>query len=708
MGSLYQYDSYHLLLDLTEDIRNYLADNALNGIVGWLYNLYVEASGGMAIVYTERFSPDVSTFIEYVGEQTHYMEYMSTLASTLALGIFVFYLVLVGLKKIRLADIQETLPTLVGRLVLVFIGISYSAVISDALFSTMNSAYNTLQTYGFDTSIDFIEALLKLAIPISLANLMTVNNILICILCVIFGLIFIKQFINLMLEVIERYIVACLLKYSFPLPLATCVTKNTSAVFKKYLQMYLCQLLMLILNTIMVNMVLRMVNKVDTMETIVGWMFMFAFIKVCQRIDNYLFTMGMSVAVTGGNVMDQAGQTFRGMVQTARMGSYVAGGAASAGASALKNAATADGIDPSAQNGMLKTAFTLDKLANVSRGNFGNALKPNTVENTIKDLSSSLGSDHAMNFAKNVTPEQIDASMIAGVQSANKSALGIYNTFSEDTKRAIANQSHNLAAFVPKGAVVDNIEFGMNGSMKGRMSYQDAAGMHSSDFEISRTATNKSMHEDSGFYFSSSGGMNTGETIAYSNDNNGSISSAEILMGKTLDNVSSSVLDNTQSITRTDDGFVLSKGVNNDNADILAKVTDKGEIFYNQGTTLTSEQLQNRPWAKDLADVRMHNNGDGTIDVIGKHIKSHGSEKDQFEFRNFRLYNRALFDDKNAMNVDKAKYVGSFNAHENSGAFMVGEIPINKKDDSALASISNRWEDYSSTIDASITDGFKI
>ena len=104
----------------------------------------------------------------------------------------------------------------------------------------------------------------------------------------------------------------------------------------------------------------------------------------------------------------------------------------------------------------------------------------------------------------------------------------------------------------------------------------------------------------------------------------------------------------------------------------------------------------------------MRNNGDGTIDVIGQQVKSHGTSKDELEYRNFRLYNRALYDDKSIMNADKAKYIGSFNAFENSGAYMVGEIPINKKDDSALAKIQNQWEDYSSTIKAGIADGSKL
>lgn len=694
--------------DTASEVTNYLADNSLNGMVGWVYNLYCEASISATVAYTEKFSPDVTTFIDYVGSMTHYEEYMQALSTTLAFGIFIFYIALTALKKIRLSDIQETLPTLTGKLILVLIGIANYPLISNALFEMMNYIYMALQEYNFDTSIDFAEAMIKLFIPIGLSTLLTPNNILKYILCIIFGIIFIKEFINLLLEVIERYIVACLLKYSFSLPLATCVTKNTSAVFKKYIQMYLCQCLMLVLNTIMVNMVIQMVLTADSMGTLIGWMFMYSFIKVCQRIDGYLFTMGLSVAVTGGNVADQVGQTFRGMIQTARTGGQIVGAGAELGAVKLRsNALSNDSLTPDSRNSMMKTASMLDNIASGVRGNFS-SIKPDNVANRMQDVIKTGGIDQAVNYAKTITPDQLDASMVSDIQTGNKSKLGIYNSMSDDTKRVLANQAHNLDAFVPQGASVDNLEFGMNGSLKGRMTYQDATGTHQSDFEISRSATSKSLQEDSGFYFSSTGGMKTGETVAYSNDNNNGISSAEVLMGKNLDNVSSSVLENTQSITRTEDGFVLSKGVTGDAADILAKMTDKGEVFYAQDTTLTSEQLENRPWAKDLQNVRMHNNGDGTIDVIGQQVKSHGSDKDELEYRHFRLYNRAVFDDKNVLNADKAKYIGSFNAHENSGAYMVGEMSINRKDESAMAKIQNSWEDFSSAIDSSPTNGFKI
>ena len=311
------------IFNIGKSLTNELSELILNGITSWLYETYCKLGVVITTTYTERFGPDVTTFIEYVGVQTQLQNYMNVLACTLAFGIFIFYIALVMLKKIRLADVRETMPTLVGKLILVLIGIANSVIISDALFSVMNSAYKELQMYGYNTSIDFTDAIIKLFVPVSLATLLTDNNILVCILCMIFGIIFIKEFIVLMLEVIERYIVACLLKYSFSLPLATCVTRNTSAIFKKYIQMYLCQILLLIFNTIMINMVLNMVDRIETMQTIVGWMFMFSFMKVCRRIDSYLHTMGMSVAVTGGNVLDDIGHSVRGMMRLAGIGTSI-------------------------------------------------------------------------------------------------------------------------------------------------------------------------------------------------------------------------------------------------------------------------------------------------------------------------------------------------------------------------------------------------
>lgn len=134
-----------------------------------------------------------------------------------------------------------------------------------------------------------------------------VGSLLIIILMIALG----WNYFKLLLEVVERYIVVGVLCYTSPLAYSMGASKDTSPVFKSWCRMVGSQLLLLIMNV----WFLRTFNS--SVGYFIGsggalsnghgsvflWLFCaLAFLKVAQRFDSYLASIGLNVAQTGAGL----------------------------------------------------------------------------------------------------------------------------------------------------------------------------------------------------------------------------------------------------------------------------------------------------------------------------------------------------------------------------------------------------------------------
>lgn len=116
------------------------------------------------------------------------------------------------------------------------------------------------------------------------------------------------NFFKLLLEVVERYVVVGILCYTSPLAYSMGASKATSQVFKSWCRMIGSQLLLLVMNV----WFLRAFNSSVGQYMINGgalsngagnvflWLFCaIAFLKVAQRFDSHLASIGLNVAQTG-------------------------------------------------------------------------------------------------------------------------------------------------------------------------------------------------------------------------------------------------------------------------------------------------------------------------------------------------------------------------------------------------------------------------
>ena len=157
------------------------------------------------------------------------------------------------------------------------------------------------------------------------------------------------NYVKLICEAVERYIVLAFLTYTAPLAFAMGTSRSTSNIMKNWGRMYGSAILMVIFNVWTLTLFR---SSVENFGEIMGdnkymatMLLYLAFLKAAQRLDSYMSSMGISVAQTGGSMLDD----FMGSVNTlSSMGSTMKG---------VGNlAATAVGAVPKAA-GFIKGAF---------------------------------------------------------------------------------------------------------------------------------------------------------------------------------------------------------------------------------------------------------------------------------------------------------------------------------------------------------------
>lgn len=152
------------------------------------------------------------------------------------------------------------------------------------------------------------------------------------------------NYIKILLEAVERYIVVGLLCYSSPLAVACGSSKDTGQVLTSWGRMMGSQLLLLIMNVWFIRAFNSAVGQFTVTNggkfinpftgaedgSMILWLFcVLALLKAGQRVDSYMASMGINAAQTGS----QLGAAFMGAVGAIRTGA----GAVSKGVSGVSS-----------------------------------------------------------------------------------------------------------------------------------------------------------------------------------------------------------------------------------------------------------------------------------------------------------------------------------------------------------------------------------
>ena len=129
------------------------------------------------------------------------------------------------------------------------------------------------------------------------------------------------NFVKLLLEMFERYLMVNVLIFFSPLAPSAITLESTMKIFSSYMKMFFGQLLMLFFNLLSLYIIKSGMGaaagaiggSTDIVITgisnefvpFVALLLVIAMMKILQRMDNYVRDLGLTVGITGGNLTDE-------------------------------------------------------------------------------------------------------------------------------------------------------------------------------------------------------------------------------------------------------------------------------------------------------------------------------------------------------------------------------------------------------------------
>lgn len=131
------------------------------------------------------------------------------------------------------------------------------------------------------------------------------------------------MYIKLVLEMVERYVTTCFLFYVSPLAFSALASRSTQAVAGSFIRMLFAQYLLIMFNCIFLFVFCYAYSQMGShefasiSEAIIYFAAMMAWLKLGQRLDEHMNTLGLGAARTGaglgGELMAAAGLAYGGM-----------------------------------------------------------------------------------------------------------------------------------------------------------------------------------------------------------------------------------------------------------------------------------------------------------------------------------------------------------------------------------------------------------
>ena len=277
----------------------------------------------LTVAAMKQFGPNMSTFLTIFGYdpdkyaiQSWASPTDSTISNLFAIFAVIGYILaivilIISLLKCAMANVMEAHDTplvLMIRFVITFIMITYSnslikfvldinQAIFDKIYDSTSANINDSLTLSLDSSSKSTQ----------ISGIGTIKLSALGILGVIFAIIIAYEFIKMVVEMIAKYLIIGVMYIVFPTVASTFVSKDTENIFRAYFRMLISSLLLLMLNVWVVGMYITLLENIGntSMSPLTQCITVVAFEKFAQKLDNYMNSLGLNNAVTGGMLMDQ-------------------------------------------------------------------------------------------------------------------------------------------------------------------------------------------------------------------------------------------------------------------------------------------------------------------------------------------------------------------------------------------------------------------
>ena len=284
-----------------------MLDWIFDGMIGWVSKVVTQLMDAVSGLFLGALGTDMTAMEEYFPFVSKAFTIIQFTAWTLLFLITIWKLFRAFGGPITEA---ENPVTLLARAALFALLIGFAKPIFLYVLKIARAPYTALMdvTMGAENfTFAGIESILRSGVITAVSAATIVGSLLVIILMVSLG----WNYFKLLLEVVERYVVVGVLCYTSPLAYTMGVSKDTNQVFKSWCRMVGSQLLLLVMNVWFLrafnSSVGHFIGNSGALSNGHGSVFLWlfcalAFLKVAQRFDSYLASIGLNVAQTGSGL----------------------------------------------------------------------------------------------------------------------------------------------------------------------------------------------------------------------------------------------------------------------------------------------------------------------------------------------------------------------------------------------------------------------
>ncbi len=322
-----------------------MLDWIFEGIVTWVGSIVAQMMDAVSGMFLDALGADMATLEEYFPFVTKAFTVMQYTAWAVLFLVTVWQLFRAFGGPVTEAENPWTLLARGGLFALL---IAYAKPVFLTTLDIARVPYTAMMEISM-TAEDFSFAGVEQTLSNGLATVISVASVVGLLLLIILEVALGWNYFKLLLEAVERYVVVGVLCYTSPLAFSMGASQATAPVFKSWCRMVGSQLLLMVMNVWFLrgfhSSVGQYIGNGGALSSGHGSIFLWffcalAFLKVAQKFDGYLSSLGMSVAQTGSNMgleLLMAARVIGGGVKSVRSAGGVFGNRP-AGASAASSA----------------------------------------------------------------------------------------------------------------------------------------------------------------------------------------------------------------------------------------------------------------------------------------------------------------------------------------------------------------------------------
>ena len=210
--------------------------------------------------------------------------------------------------------LQDKPSSVCIRFVVAYVCVQWGGYVLQEIVSLSSISYGmfrelgtgmTLETFGGIFSSDAAQESFGEKAEALISSFLANESLILTFFSLLLVIIIAWNVFKLITEVVERYLMVGVLVFTSPLAYCTIVSTLTFQIFKRWVQMFISANLQMSLSVIFLKLIISGLGSISIGQNyFIQMLLVLAMCKIGQRTDTYLQQLGLTTAITGGNMLD--------------------------------------------------------------------------------------------------------------------------------------------------------------------------------------------------------------------------------------------------------------------------------------------------------------------------------------------------------------------------------------------------------------------